>query len=226
MFSKTDGPTALRADLVRSLSFSHDPIERLSSGASVASVAALAGVWNGRKGHVALLIRDIEPAGLERYVGDAPITSEAALDGAVEEGLAFAETLGFSMDAPEFITLTSEARDERIYRWNKLRKLRRGATTQQGLEAPSAPDLDIPEPPEVPRGYEIGPNDLSVPAPSLAPDLPVDLYESDAPALVEPVSPSQVANAASTVLGRISLVRKDGNDARRLELLARLLAFY
>jgi hypothetical protein len=35
-----------------------------------------------------------------------------------------------------------------------------------------------------------------------------------------------VANAASTVLGRISLVRKGGNDARRLELIARLLAFY
>ncbi|MGH7290803.1 MAG: hypothetical protein ACREJT_06310, partial [Myxococcota bacterium] len=201
MFSKTDGPTALRADLVRSLSFSHDRIERLSGGASVGSVAALAGVWNGRKGHVALLIRDIEPAGLERYVGDAPITSEAGLDSAVEEGLAFAETLGFSMDAPEFTSLSSEARDERIYRWNKLRKLRRASTTQQGLDAPSMPELDIPEPPEVPRGYEIGPNDLSVPAPSLAPDIPVDLYESDAAAEAEPVSPSQVSNAASTVLG-------------------------
>jgi len=226
MFSKTDGPTALRADLVRALSFSHDPIERLSGGASVASVAALAGVWNGRKGHVALLIRDIEPSGLERYVGDAPITNEASLDAAVEEGLAFAETLGFSMDAPEFASLTSDARDERIYRWNKLRKLRRSSTTQQGLEAPSVPDLDLPEPRAVPSGYEIGPNDLSVPAPSLVPDLPVDLYESDRPAEPELASPSQVGNAASTVLGRISLVRKGGADARRLEVLARLLAFY
>jgi hypothetical protein len=226
MFSKTDGPTALRADLVRSLSFSHDPIERLSGGTSVASVAALAGVWNGKKGHVALLIRDIEPAGLERYVGDAPITTEAALDAAVEEGLAFAETLGFAMDAPEFTSLSSEARDERVYRWNKLRKLRRSAATQQGLEAPSVPEIDLPAPRPVPSGYEIGPNDLSVPAPSLTPDLPVDLYESEPAAEPELASPSQVANAASTVLGRISLVRKGGNDARRLELIARLLAFY
>src|SRR5687768_1206119 len=102
MFSKTDGPTALRADLLRALSFSAEPIDRLVNGRSVGSVAALAGVWNGRKGHVAVLIRDIEPAAIERYVSDAPITSEAMLDGAVEEGIAFAESLGFSMDAHEF----------------------------------------------------------------------------------------------------------------------------
>jgi len=109
MFSKTDGPTALRSDLVRSLSFSLEKIERISDGSSVTSVAALAGVWNGRKGHVAILVRDVEPAAILRYVGDAPITSADALDAAVEEGLAFAESLGFAMDAPDFLTLTGEA---------------------------------------------------------------------------------------------------------------------
>ena len=118
MFSKTDGPTALRADLVRALSFSHDRIERERDGEQVASLAALAAVWNGRKGHVAVLIRDVEPAAIERYVGPEPILSEADLDAAVEEGLAWAESLGFAMDAPEFVTLAKQAREDRIYRWN------------------------------------------------------------------------------------------------------------
>ena len=41
----------------------------------MSSLAALAGVWNGRKGHVALILRDIEPAAIERIrarIGDAP----------------------------------------------------------------------------------------------------------------------------------------------------------
>jgi hypothetical protein len=226
MFSKTHGPTALRADLVRALSFSHDRVEREQDGTKVASLAALAAVWNGRKGHVALLIRDVEPAAIERYVGPEPILSEADLDSAVEEGLAYAESLGFSMDAPEFVLLSKEAREERIYRWNKLRKIRPSARPVSGDESsPSMPALEATEP--VTGGYEIELEDLAVPSPPPAPDFagePVP-SEFELTGQLVPSAPS-AQNQSSAVLGRISLVKKNGADARRLELLAKLLAFY
>jgi hypothetical protein len=226
MFSKTDGPTALRADLVRALSFSHDRIERLAQGATVASLAALAAVWNGRKGHVALIVRDVEPAGIERYVGSAPILSESDLDSAVEEGLAFAESLGFSMDAPEFVMLSSEAREERIYRWNKLRKIRPASRVESNEDSsPSVPELESPEPAQVPAGYEIELEDLAVPSPPPAPDFDGELV-SRASSGYSGGDAARAQNAPSAVLGRISLVRKNGADARRLELLAKLLASY
>jgi hypothetical protein len=226
MFSKTDGPTALRTDLVRALSFSLDRVQRLSGGANVTSVAALAGVWNGRKGHVALLVRDVEPALIERYVGDGPISSEVELDAAVEEGLAFAESLGFSMDPPDFIVLSAEERDGRIHRWNKLRKVRSSSTTSSGTSAPYIPELDVPELPPIASGYDIGLDDLAIPAPSPARDLSVDFLHPAAPRDESPESIALEPNAGSTVLGKISLVRKGGADLRRLELIARLLAFY
>lgn len=227
MFSKTDGPTALRTDLVRALSFSLDRVQRISGGASVTSVAALAGVWNGRKGHVALLVRDVEPALIERYVGDGPISSETELDAAVEEGLAFAESLGFSMDPPDFIVLPAEERAGRIHRWNKLRKVRSASSTSSGgTSAPYIPELDVPDLPPIVSGYDIGLDDLAVPAPSPARDLSVDFLHPPAPRDESPESIAQEPNAGSTVLGKISLVRKGGADLRRLELVARLLAFY
>jgi hypothetical protein len=227
MFSKTDGPTALRADLVRALSFSHDRIERLSEGATVASLAALAAVWNGRKGHVALLVRDVEPAAIERYVGSAPILSESDLDAAVEEGLAFAESLGFSMDAPEFVLLSVEAREERIYRWNKLRKIRSALRVESNEDSsPSVPAIEAEVPVQVPTGYEIELEDLAVPPPPPEPDFAGELIPRAPSADSSHDAASRAQNAPSAVLGRVSLVRKSGADARRLELLAKLLAFY
>jgi hypothetical protein len=196
MFAKTKGATAVRADLVRSLSFSRGRIERLRTGATVTSLAALAGVWNGHKGHVALLVRDIEPAAIERYESSNPIASETDLDAVVEEGLAFAENMGFSMDVPEFLMLSRQDRDARLYRWNKLRKLRQAS--------PEIPAHEAKELAHSPTGYEIVLEELAQRAPSAAPAL-------DTP---------------GAVLGRISLVRRDSADARRLELLARLLAYY
>jgi hypothetical protein len=81
----------------------------------------------------------------------------------------------------------------------------------------------------VPKGYEITADDLSVPAP--APPLHLDLDAAElpdapAPNAADAASPSQVHNAGSTVLGRISLVRRGGAEARRMELIARLLALY
>lgn len=208
MFSKTDGPTALRADLVQALSFSHDRIERISGEAKVSSLAALAGVWNGRKGHVALIVRDIEPAAIERYVSTEAITSESDLEAAVEEAIAFAEGLGFSMDAPEFLMLTPSEREQRIYRWNKLRKVRSPAPEKPVAAPPAtAAEPDAPELAQVPTGYEIELQDLAA-------------------AAVQAEPPARTANAAGAVIGRVALVRKDGSDVRRLELIARLLASY
>ncbi len=208
MFSKTDGPTALRADLVQALSFSHDRIERSAGEAKVSSLAALAGVWNGRKGHVALILRDIEPAAIERYVSTEAISSESELEAAVEEAIAFAEGLGFSMDAPEFLMLTASEREQRIYRWNKLRKVRSPATEKPEAAPPAIQvEPDAPESAPVPPGYEIEIQDLTAAA-----------------AQTEP--PSRTTNSAGAVIGKIALVRKDGSDVRRLELIARLLASY
>jgi hypothetical protein len=228
MFSKTDGPTALRAELVRALSFSHDRIERQIAGATVSSLAALAAVWNGRKGHVALIVRDVEPALIERFVGSLPISSEADLDAVVEEGLAFAESLGFSMDAPDFEVLSAQEREARIYRWNKLRKLRQSPALSPAddVSSPHASVLEAPEPVQVPTGYEIELEDLAVPSPPPVPDFAAEIVRRSpaGDANLESGSPAQTAPSA--VLGRISLVRKDGADARRLELLAKLLASY
>jgi hypothetical protein len=227
MFSKTDGPTALRADLVRALSFSHDRIERHSAGATVASLAAVAGVWNGRKGHVALIVRDVEPAAIERYVGSGPILSEADLDAVFEEGLAFAESLGFSMDAPEFVVLSPEAREARIYRWNKLRKIRSASRPESNEESsPSIPALEAEEPLPVPTGYEIELEDLAVPSPHPVPEFDGELLVRAPSGDAGNEAASRAQNAPSAVLGKISLVRKGGTDARRLELIARLLAFF
>jgi hypothetical protein len=234
MFSRTDGPTALRGDLLRALSFSALPIERNVGGRTVSSMAALAGVWNGKKGHVAVLIRDLDPPGLERYVADAALLTESMLDAAIEEGTAFAESLGFSLDAPEFAGLAPDARDERLERWNKLRKLPKAAPAPAPdaevlKPGPAALELDLPDLPPVPKGYEIAPDDLSVPVPAPPLDLDLDLAKlppAPAAAAEAPPSPSQVQNGGSTVLGRITLLRRGGADGRRMELVARLLAFY
>jgi len=171
-------------------------------------LAALAGVWNGRKGHVALILRDIEPAAIERYVSTEAISSESELETAVEEAIAFAEGLGFSMDAPEFLMLTSAEREQRIYRWNKLRKVRSPATEKPEAAPPATQvEPDAPEPAPVPTGYEIELQDLTAAA-----------------AQTEP--PARTTNSAGAVIGKIALVRKDGSDVRRLELIARLLASY
>ena len=64
--------------------------------------------------------------------------------------------------------------------------------------------------------------DLAVPSPPPTPEFEGELV-GRAPASD---SGSRAQNQPSAVLGRISLVRKSGADARRLELLAKLLAFY
>ena len=234
MLAKAEGPTALRAELIRALSFSEGKLERPGTAEPVDSVAALASVWNGRKGYVALLVRDVEPARIERWVTESTITSEEALANATEEAIGFAESLGFVMDNPEFVKLSAFERDQRMHRWNKLRKIRKPAPELEHEHEASAPVLDIPEPPPVARiepEPDIALEELAVPAPPPTPDIDT----SAAAVLAEPPSDPEaetsllshtMAAQPSAVLGRISLVRRSGADARRNEQLARLLAFF
>ena len=233
MLAKAEGPTALRAELVRALSFSEGKVERAGASEPVDSVAALASVWNGRKGYVALLVRDVEPARIERWVTENTITSEEALAVATDEAIAFAESLGFAMDNAEFLKLSAFERDQRIHRWNKLRKVRRPPGQPDPGEA-SAPVLEIPEPPpaaELEGEGEIDLDELAIPAPAPIPDIETSnsALAADPPSDPE-AETSLLSNAAaaqpSAVLGRISLVRRSGADARRNEQLARLLAFF
>ncbi|HTO53119.1 MAG TPA: hypothetical protein VMR50_07010 [Myxococcota bacterium] len=238
MFAKSDGPTALRADLVRALAFSEAKVARANDGELIESVAALASVWNGRKGYVALLVRDIEPARIDRYVTENAITSVEALAAATEEAVGFAESLGFLMDAGDFAELSEAERESRMQRWNKLRKLRKPAASsaKSGAVSPSPEDsaaLALPELPAapMPAGLDIGPDELSIPAPPPIPELELEMSEADV-VVDPPASPeaetSLMSNPPqpSAVLGRISLVRRGGADARRLEQIARLLAFF
>jgi len=230
MFAKSEGPTALRAELVRALAFSEAKVERPGDDSLVESVAALAAVWNGRKGYVALLVRDVDPPRIDRYVTENAITSEEALQAATEEGIAFAESLGFQLDSPSFGELSEDAREGRLHRWNKLRKIRKPSAPPASLG--DTGELVIPEIPAIPAGLEISPDELSVPAPPPAPELVPEIQTSAADVVADSPSDPDAdtslvqPNARSAVLGRISLVRRGGADARRQEQLARLLAFF
>jgi hypothetical protein len=230
MFAKSEGPTALRAELVRALAFSEAKIERPGEDSPVESVAALAAVWNGRKGYVAILVRDVGASQIERYVSENAITSPEALSAATEEAIAFAESLGFTMDAPGFAELGEAERESRMLRWNKLRKLRKPAAPR--VSDGDTGELAIPEPPPepaaapMPAGLDIDLDELSVPAPPPVPELEMSAADivPDAPA--DPEADTSLLPQGSAVLGRISLVRRGGADARRLEQVARLLAFF
>jgi hypothetical protein len=123
MFAQTDGPTALRSEWVRALSLSVGTAVLRRDGESRRACAALSGVWNGRKGYVALLVRWIEEPCLERFAYAEPLlTLESTLD-AVEEGLGFAEGMGLAMDPAEFLELTPELQRRRLGIWDEVRKL-------------------------------------------------------------------------------------------------------
>jgi hypothetical protein len=122
MFSQSDGPTALRADLVRALSLSVATAS-IPEGDAQSACAALSGVWNGRKGYVALLVRWIDAPLLRRYAYSEPLCSLESLLEAVDEGVGFAESMGFLMDPAEWVALAPEAQKRRLRMWNELRRL-------------------------------------------------------------------------------------------------------
>jgi hypothetical protein len=224
MFSRSDGPTALRADLVRALAFSVQQCDlETPHGGHEAAVAALAGVWNGRKGFVALVLYRIESQHVERYVFADAIDAEAALAHAVEEGLAFAESFGFGMDSPEFGALPADEQEQRLRLWNKLRKPRPGIAPDPA-PAPRTPDIvpvhagDI-DPLAPPTPVPIySPEPRSLPLPAASEPEPEPEPEPGSPVVVQPEP------AGRAVLGRIELVRR-GAEAPRLDPRTRLLAY-
>jgi hypothetical protein len=218
MFSRSDGPTALRADLVRALAFSVQQcdLER-SGGGTEPAVAAIAAVWNGRKGFVALVIYRIESQDVERYVFADAIDEEAALAHATEEGLAFAESFGFGMDAPEFTGLDVGQQEQRLRLWDKLRKPRPGISAAAVPRAPQIPQ---------PVAGDIDPDATPTPIPAAEHPVspPAAEHQVSPPAAEPDVSPSAAAAAAGrAVLGRIELVRR-GPEAARPDALTRLLS--
>jgi hypothetical protein len=202
MFSKLDGPTSLRAELVRGLAFSLADVEQEGPDGMHLSRAGVAGIWNGDKGVVVVILRQLEPAAVTRYRFAEPITSEADLDHAMEAGIGFALSLGFLMDDPDFRRLGELERSLRIARWDEMRKVR--ASKRAKAAQREEPAEALPEIPEI---------ELPAPAPLAATPSP--------PVAAEPVSPAPSAgDAGKAVLARIAL------SARGLDPLGRLLSFF
>jgi hypothetical protein len=122
MFAEVEGPTALRADIVYGLAFSVEEASCETGCGSERCVSALAAVWNGKQGFVAVLVRSLERPEVSRYEYSEEISDVTELHLAIETGLGFAVSLGFLMDEPDFLGLEPAERDRRIDRWNKLRK--------------------------------------------------------------------------------------------------------
>ena len=159
MFTAADGPTALRAELVRALCFSLS-LERISEpGFEGDCCAAISAVWNGKKGYVAILVRQAEPPLLRRYVTAHSCRSESALRETLDKAVDFLEDMGLSMDSYEFEGLSSAERDNRLEEWNALRKLNRSPRcfgTVESAAAPAPVDRPEPEPERTPEEGDAG----------------------------------------------------------------------
>jgi hypothetical protein len=143
MFSQTDGPTALRQDLVRALSLSVGTA-CIAEGEAQCACAALSGVWNGRKGYVVLLVRWTDAPLLRRYAYSEPLTSLQSLHEVVDEGVGFAQSLGFVMDLADWTELAPELQKQRLHAWNELRKLDRvPSLVRESAARPAAPSRQV-----------------------------------------------------------------------------------
>ncbi len=134
MFTREDGPTALRADLIQGLSFStrSEEISMAKGAGPERAVAGVASVWNGKSGFIAVLIRFLDPPHVDRYVYSEPLTTFGEFESVASKAVGFATQLGFKMDAPEFASLGPDRQEERLRQWNRIRKSR-------PLKKPGAP---------------------------------------------------------------------------------------
>jgi hypothetical protein len=182
MFVEKDGPTALRPELLRALSLSVEAIPVPSSTGLDRCCAALSGVWNGKRGYVAVLVRNLDVPEVRRFVNEEPIASESLLASAVDAGLAFAESMGFTMDGHAFQSLPEAQQRTRLQAWNEVRKTARrprylGPLTRP---TPAAPAATVP---------------AAAPAPASV----------QAPRAPEPRDDGQ---SGKSVLGRLSIERR------------------
>lgn len=203
MFIEARGPTALRSELVQALSLSVDVVEISGPGGPGRFCAALSGVWNGSKGYVAVLLRQVEEPRVRRFVHEQPIRSERALCAAIDEGIAFAESMGFSLDHPEFRELSEEEQKQRLSFWDDLRKPKRAI---QHLDLAAEP-----RPGSAPDPYSIsGRTGVDPEAEDEGPD-PFAGWDSESGSERDP-------DPGKAVLGRLHLVRK-GEAAHPLAFL-------
>ncbi len=210
MFSKLDGPTSLRADLVRALAFSLADVDQDGPDGAKLCRAGVAGIWNGEKGVVVVILRQLEPAAVTRYRFAHPIDNVGDLDSAVESGLGFALSLGFLMDDPEFQRLDETERSLRIARWDEMRKVR-GARRSRAERDEEAAE----EPGPAPRAAEPAPAE-----PLQAPPPPAPAPIAAAPTAAPVAAPAPTSDARKAVLARIAL------SVRGLDPLGRLLSFF
>jgi hypothetical protein len=122
-FSEQPGATALHPELVYALAFSRETLALDPAGAPTR--AALVGVWNGERGLVVVLLRQVEPPNVRRFQFEEEIASIAALDQAVAQAAAFAAAFGFRMDDPVYRDLPADRREGRFQEWDAMRKVRR-----------------------------------------------------------------------------------------------------
>ncbi len=139
MFVEAEGPTALRSEMIRALAFSVTDRQVETSNGIERCAAALAAVWNGQEGFVAVLLRSLDRPKVRRFVYPDPIRSLSEVHERLEEGVAFALSLGFELDRAEFRALGEEVQKTRLRRWNKLRKLRSG---RRQLATPPQPESE------------------------------------------------------------------------------------
>ena len=211
MFSLTDGPTAVRSEMIRALAFSVADVEQCSGSRKETVRGGLAAVWNGRAGQVIVVVRFVERAAVDRYAWTEPIRSESDLEDAIQEGITCAENLGLQMDDNEFLSLGSEKKRERIRRWNQIRKA--GHSGGAGRPAAQRPPSGKALPGAGPAA--LAPNSARPPSAAPAP--------KTKPAVAErPLGESGVVGRA--VLGRVAVVRKTGAASR--EAIGRILASY
>jgi hypothetical protein len=122
-FVEQEGPTALRADLVRALALSGwADVACDSAGTLERCCAGVCAVWNGRRGYVAVVVRSLALPRLHRFVYRDRIREESGLAPALAAAVRLAQDLGFVVDAPDFCELEPERQAERLRCWNQLRK--------------------------------------------------------------------------------------------------------
>jgi hypothetical protein len=184
MFLEVNGPTALRPEMVRALAFSTDEARVETLDGRERCVAAVAAVWNGRRGYVAVLLRFLDKPLVRRFTFSEAIRALEEMSIPLEEGMGFAASLGFVMDGMEFMSLDPAQKQARLKRWNQLRK-------------------PLPSPMYERRAQGAAPNEPAGSTPDAGPQ-----------ATAASATPSAGEGARPAVLGRISLVRQGGAEGR------------
>ncbi len=86
--------------------------------------ALIAGAWNGKSGTVALLLRHMKEPKLRRFLFGGPLESEAAVHSAVDEGISFCTSMGFSLDHPAFSDIGERQQKQRMAIWKSIRRVK------------------------------------------------------------------------------------------------------